>query len=127
MSKLPIMSDANGNHNQAGILCTLPPFFSTEEALELARDLYGLDGTISSLDSERDQNFRIDTPSGDQFVIKIANSAMDPAVLMMQVEALAHIAMVDPELPVPRVLYSRNNLPLSGSRPMTGDPTMSTY
>jgi 4-aminobutyrate aminotransferase-like enzyme/Ser/Thr protein kinase RdoA (MazF antagonist) len=102
------MSDANGNHNQAGILDTQPPFFSTEGVLELARDLYGLGGTISSLDSERDQNFWINTPSGDQFVIKIANSAMDPAILMMQVEALAHIAMVDPELPVPTVLYSRN-------------------
>jgi 4-aminobutyrate aminotransferase-like enzyme/Ser/Thr protein kinase RdoA (MazF antagonist) len=107
MSKLPTMSDANGN-NKPGILGTQPPFFSPEEALEIARDLYGLSGIISSLDSERDQNFRIDTSSGDQFVIKIANSAMDPAVLMMQVEALAHIAMVDPELPVPRVLYSRN-------------------
>jgi len=108
MSKMPIISDTNGNYNQAGILGTQPPFFSTEEALELARDLYGLDGTISQLDSERDQNFRIDTPSGDQFVIKIANSAMDPAILTMQAEALAHIAVVDPDLPVPRVLYSRN-------------------
>ena len=108
MSTTRIMSDTDGNNNQAGILNTQPPFFSTEEALDFVRDLYGLDGTISSLDSERDQNFRIDTPSGDQFVIKIANSAMDPAVLMMQVEALAHIVMVDPELPVPRVLYSRN-------------------
>jgi 4-aminobutyrate aminotransferase-like enzyme/Ser/Thr protein kinase RdoA (MazF antagonist) len=102
------MSDANGSSNQAGILATQPPFFSNEGVLELARDLYGLDGSISALDSERDQNFRIDTPSGDQFVIKIANSAMDPAILMMQVEALAHIATVDPELPVPRVVYSRN-------------------
>jgi 4-aminobutyrate aminotransferase-like enzyme/Ser/Thr protein kinase RdoA (MazF antagonist) len=108
MSKSPIVSDTNGNYNQAGILSTQPPFFSHEEVLELARDLYGLGGTLSSLDSERDQNFRIDTPSGDQFVIKIANSAMDPAVLMMQIEALAHIAMVDPGLPVPRVHYSRN-------------------
>jgi 4-aminobutyrate aminotransferase-like enzyme/Ser/Thr protein kinase RdoA (MazF antagonist) len=102
------MSDVNDNDNRAGVFNSQPPCFSTAEVLEFARDLYGLDGTISQLESERDQNFRIDTPSGDQFVIKIANSAMDPAILMMQVEALAHIAMVDPELPVPRVLYSRN-------------------
>ena len=108
MSKIPTMSDTNGNDNQAGILGTQPPCFTNGEVLEFARDLYGLNGTISPLDSERDQNFRIDTPSGDQFVIKIANSATDQAILMMQVEALAHIAMVDPELPVPRVLYSRN-------------------
>jgi 4-aminobutyrate aminotransferase-like enzyme/Ser/Thr protein kinase RdoA (MazF antagonist) len=108
MSKIPDMSDTNGNDNRAAILNTQPPSFSTADVLEFARDLYGLDGAISLLGSERDQNFRIDTPSGDQFVIKIANSAIDPAILMMQVEALAHIAMVDPELPVPRVLYSRN-------------------
>jgi 4-aminobutyrate aminotransferase-like enzyme/Ser/Thr protein kinase RdoA (MazF antagonist) len=120
MSTTHIMSDADGNHNQARILDTQPPFFSPEEALELARDLYGLDGTISSLNSERDQNFRIDTLSGDQFVIKIANSAMDPAVLMMQVEALAHIALVDPELPVPRVLNSRNESALERIRANDG-------
>ena len=108
MSKIPTMSDTNGNDNQAGILGTQPPCLTNGEVLEFARDLYGLGGTISPLDSERDQNFRIDTPSGDQFVIKIANSATDQAILMMQVEALAHIAMVDPDLPVPRVLYSRN-------------------
>ncbi len=101
------MSDTNDTYNQAEILSTQPPIFTTEEVIELASDLYGLSGTISRLESERDQNFRIDTPSGDQFVLKIANSAVDPAVLMMQIEALAHIAMVDPELPVPRVRYSQ--------------------
>ncbi|NOR90678.1 MAG: aminotransferase class III-fold pyridoxal phosphate-dependent enzyme [Anaerolineales bacterium] len=116
MSKTPTMSDSNGNDNQAGILDTQPPCFTNGEVLEFARDLYGLGGTISQLDSERDQNFRIDTPNGDQFVIKIANSATDPAILMIQVEALAHIAMVDPELPVPRVLYSRNKSALERIR-----------
>lgn len=116
MSKILTMSDTNGNDNQAGILDTRPPCFTTGGVLEFAKDLYGLDGTISPLDSERDQNFRIDTPSGDQFVIKIANSATDPAILMMQVEALAHIAMVDPELPVPSVLNSRNESALERIR-----------
>ena len=78
----------------------------------LAQDLYTLSGDISPLDSERDQNFRIDTPGGDQFVIKIANHAVDPATLMLQVKALAHIAVVDPELPVPRVLFSRTEAAL---------------
>ena len=108
MSKKPFTSDTAGNYNQAAILGTQPPRFSTDEVSVIAQELYGLDGTIAPLDSERDQNFRIDTPGGDPFVIKIANSAVDPATLMMQVEALAHIAIVDPELPVPKVLFSRN-------------------
>lgn len=107
-----MMSDSNKYYNQAGILNTLPPHFSAAEASNLAGDLYGLNGTISQLDSERDQNFRIDTPSGDQFVLKISNSAMDPAILKMQLKALTHITIVDPELPVPRVLYSRNEIAL---------------
>jgi Ser/Thr protein kinase RdoA (MazF antagonist) len=108
------------NDKQAGILDTQPPGFSPGEALQIARDLYGLDGKVSPLDSERDQNFLLDTPSGDQFVLKIANSAMDPAILMMQVEALEHIAVVDPELPVPRVLYSRNSSSLERIQAIDG-------
>ncbi len=120
MSKIPIPSDTAGNYNQAAILGTEPPRFSTEEVSAFARNLYGLDGTLAPLDSERDQNFRIDTPNGDQFVIKIANSAVDPEILKMQVEALAHIAIVDPELPVPRVLYSRNELALERIQAIDG-------
>jgi 4-aminobutyrate aminotransferase-like enzyme/Ser/Thr protein kinase RdoA (MazF antagonist) len=112
MSKTLSLPDAHGSSNEVGILETRPPHFSTEEVSKLARDIYGLDGAISPLDSERDQNFRIETPSEGQFTIKIANSAMDPAILLMQLEALAHIASVDPRLPVPRVRYSRNNAAL---------------
>jgi Ser/Thr protein kinase RdoA (MazF antagonist) len=112
MSKIPIQSDTKGNFNQAEILATPPPHFEPEGIAQIVQDLYGLDGAISPLESERDQNFRIDTPGGDTFVIKIANSSVDPAILMMQVEALAHIALVDPELPVPKVIYSKNETAL---------------
>jgi 4-aminobutyrate aminotransferase-like enzyme/Ser/Thr protein kinase RdoA (MazF antagonist) len=54
----------------------------------------------------------LETLTGEGFVIKISNSAMDPAVLSMQVQAMEHIAKVDPELPVPRVLKSRNGTTL---------------
>ncbi|MFC2025569.1 aminotransferase class III-fold pyridoxal phosphate-dependent enzyme [Chloroflexota bacterium] len=100
------------NFNQAGILETRPPGFSTGKVLEIVGALYGISGSISSLDSERDQNFLIDSLTGDQFVIKISNSAMDPAVLELQAAALEHIAKVDPDLPVPRVILSRNGLAL---------------
>ena len=41
-------------------------------------------------------------------MIKIANSAEDPAVIDLQMKALQYIAAVDPELAVPRVLLSRD-------------------
>lgn len=112
------MSDTN--NIQPSILDTQPPGFSEVEALQISWDLYGLDGNISPLDSERDQNFLLDTPNGDQFVVKISNSAMDRAVLMMQVEALDHIAVVDPELPVPGILYSRKNSALEQIQAIDG-------
>jgi len=107
-----MMSDPNHNFNQAGILENQPPGFSTGQVVKIAKALYGLTGKFSPLDSERDQNFLIEISNGAQFVLKIANSATDSAVLKMQVEALQHIAKVDPELPVPRVFYSRNGLSL---------------
>jgi 4-aminobutyrate aminotransferase-like enzyme/Ser/Thr protein kinase RdoA (MazF antagonist) len=114
------MADTNGTYNQAGILSTQPPAFSTDEVQEIARDLYGLDGSFTPLDSERDQNFRIDTTNGDQFVVKIANSDVDPGILMMQIEALDHIGIVDPKLPVPRVCYSRNESALERTQASDG-------
>ncbi len=95
------------------MLAAQPPGFSTQKAAEIALDFYGLSGTISPLDSERDQNFLLDSPAGERFVIKISNRAADPAVLEMQLNALEHIARVDPGLPVPRVIYSRDKLALT--------------
>jgi 4-aminobutyrate aminotransferase-like enzyme/Ser/Thr protein kinase RdoA (MazF antagonist) len=104
------MATENQDLYQGDILETQSPDFPIEKVIDIANRLYGLTGKLSSLDSERDQNFRIRTETGDQFVIKIANSAEVPAVIDMQIKALEHIAMVDPELPVPKVLISRNEL-----------------
>jgi 4-aminobutyrate aminotransferase-like enzyme/Ser/Thr protein kinase RdoA (MazF antagonist) len=104
------MSNASHYPGQNELLETPAPGFTAEEVKEVARKLYGLSGALSPLDSERDQNFRIITEAGDQFVIKIANNAEDAAVIDMQARALQHIARVDPGLPVPRVLSSRNGL-----------------
>jgi 4-aminobutyrate aminotransferase-like enzyme/Ser/Thr protein kinase RdoA (MazF antagonist) len=92
------------------ILETQSPNLTNNEVKKLAKDLFGLSGKLFPLDSERDLNFRIDTITGEQYVIKIANSAEDQAVIDMQIKGLEHIKKVDPELPVPRVLYSRNGL-----------------
>ena len=48
---------------------------------------------------------RIDTDRG-RFVLKVANRAEGPAVIGLQVAALEHLAQVDPDLPVPRVVHS---------------------
>src|SRR4029079_2018838 len=68
------------------------PSFKAEDAREVAHRVFGVDGEVSSLPSERDQNFLLQTNGGDRFVLKIANAADGRALLDAQNEALAHIA-----------------------------------
>ena len=88
--------------------CILPEF-TLEQASELARDLYGLDGRLKPLDGERDLNFLVD--SGDErFVFKIANIEESPAMLECQHEVFERIreAAVFPKVATARV-SSRGN------------------
>ncbi|HEY2848871.1 MAG TPA: aminotransferase class III-fold pyridoxal phosphate-dependent enzyme [Gemmatimonadaceae bacterium] len=65
------------------------PQFTTQDAERLARELYGVTATARSLTSERDQNFHLRAASGEQFVLKIANSIEDSRFLEAQREAMA--------------------------------------
>jgi len=67
------------------------PRFSDRDAVRLARDLFGLDGSVRELPSERDQNFRLTTEAGERFVLKIANVTERREVLEFQNDALKHI------------------------------------
>ena len=79
-----------------------PPQFTPEMVRELLRERYGLEGELTPLDSERDQNLRIATAEGS-WVVKIANAAESAAFVELQQVVLEHIARVDPALPVPRI------------------------
>jgi 4-aminobutyrate aminotransferase-like enzyme/Ser/Thr protein kinase RdoA (MazF antagonist) len=70
---------------------------------DIARDLFGLDGTVHLLDSERDQNALVEI-GGGRFTIKVANTAEAAGTLDFESAALSHVAAVDPDLPVPRVI-----------------------
>ena len=77
-------------------------------AQQLAAEHYGLPATAHRLDSERDQNFRLKTLDGREYVLKIANPSEDRAVTNLQTEALVQLAAVDPDLPVPRIFPALN-------------------
>lgn len=66
-------------------------------------EIYGLKGTWRRLGGEREQNYRLVTADGDQFVVKIASLDEPTDSLEFQIEALQHVATVDPGFPVPRV------------------------
>lgn len=87
-------------------LATPPPAFSLEDARRIAQSIFGLDVSVSPLDSERDQNVRLDTPAGSSFVLKISNFADKLGPLEMQIEATLHIARHDPGLPVMQPLQT---------------------
>src|SRR5712691_2229632 len=63
------------------------------------------------LASERDRNFRLDEPSGRSFLLKLQNPADRVSVVEMQTQALWHVARLDPELPVMRVVPAADGGP----------------
>jgi 4-aminobutyrate aminotransferase-like enzyme/Ser/Thr protein kinase RdoA (MazF antagonist) len=82
------------------VLEARPPDVPLELAVEIARTVFGVEGNATSLDGERDRNFRIDGTAGS-FVLKVANPA-DPAdVVEMQVLAMEHALRADTALPTP--------------------------
>ena len=83
-----------------------PALEMAEVARLLQRD-YGLTGALTSLVSERDQNFRLDAGE-KRFVLKIANAAEDVSFLTLQNAALDHIAQTDPTLGVQRLVPAQN-------------------
>jgi len=66
------------------------PRFTVDRAVSLAADLYNLHATAESLPSERDQNFLLTDLSGERFVLKIANSLEDQALLQAESDAMMH-------------------------------------
>jgi Ser/Thr protein kinase RdoA (MazF antagonist) len=66
------------------------PRFTVDRARFLAAELYNLHATAESLPSERDQNFLLTDVSGQRFVLKVANSLEDQALLQAQSDAMMH-------------------------------------
>ena len=85
---------------------SFPPRLSLEQATTLALNVYGLHAVAMQLPSERDQNFKLTTPAGERFVLKIANAAEDTAMLDAENEAMACVAHATNLCPT--VLSSRN-------------------
>jgi 4-aminobutyrate aminotransferase-like enzyme/Ser/Thr protein kinase RdoA (MazF antagonist) len=90
----------------SSVLESAPPQFTAVEAARIAADLFGVEGTASALGSERDQAFLLDD-GGSGAVLKISNPSEDEAVLDLEDAAIAHVAAVDPDLPVARPLAPR--------------------
>ncbi len=87
----------------SAILTSPPPAFALTEIAGIARSLYGLGGTLSPLDSERDQNVKLLEADGTAWTLKIANALEQAERLEFQCDMLQHLAAIDPSLPVPHI------------------------
>ena len=90
------------------MLTTTPPSFSAADGISVAADFYGIQASVTPLDSERDQNFRLDSNDGQRYTLKISNAAEQVQVVDFQNRALVHIEQQDASLPVPRVVPALN-------------------
>jgi len=90
-------------------LSSPPPALTREDVAQALAARYGLTGTLSPLHGERDLNFRLDTPDGGIFALKVVNrheSAEETALLTAM---MVHVDT--PGLPVARVVRDRDGAP----------------
>lgn len=81
---------------------------SAEDAVRLARELYGLEAQAFPLPSEYDDNYRLETPGRGARVLKIMHPTRDAGFVDMQCAALRMIGERDPGLPVAQVILDRS-------------------
>ena len=78
------------------------------EAAQVLAELYGIAGELSRLDAEKDDSFRVVVDGRNHSVLKVSNPH-DPAdELDFQLELLTRVARIDPSIPVPGVIPSRD-------------------
>ena len=83
-------------------LITEVPSVPKSHAAKAAREIFGLEGKLKPLVSDRDTNFHLATEQGD-FILKFFHPDEDPGVIDFQTQGLLHIQKQAPDLPVPHV------------------------
>ena len=68
-------------HSLTRTLESDPPRFTSSAAEHIALSNFGIEAQAESLDSERDQNFRLRSVTGTQYVLKIANAEEEPSAI----------------------------------------------
>ena len=68
------------------------PEVEPEEVLGAVRSLYELDGRLSPLPGERDQNFLLETGDGRRYVVKVSSPEEPDPILRFETEMLVKLA-----------------------------------
>nr|WP_246048964.1 phosphotransferase [Brenneria rubrifaciens] len=84
------------------------PQVSCQQAAEIAWQLYGVRGDVNLLPGERDLNFCLTVSPDQRYMLKVINAAESAEVSHFQSALLLHIAQQAPDLPIPRVIMTRD-------------------
>jgi len=84
------------------------PNFTEQNAADLALQYYGLHAAARQLPGERDRNFYLQSDTGGEFVLKIANATERREILDLQNQAMQHLAERAPALKIPRVCSNKD-------------------
>ena len=76
-------------------------------AAKLMGQHYEIEGDLSPLTAELDENFRVRTTSGDDAIFKIFGSSRAEEAASLLAATLAYLERTAPDLPVPRVMAGR--------------------
>lgn len=84
------------------------PQVACRQAADIAWQQYGLRGEIRLLQGERDLNFCLTVSPAQRYMLKVINAAESAQVSHFQTSLLQHIAQQAPDLPIPRVVMTRD-------------------
>ncbi|MFI6086275.1 aminotransferase class III-fold pyridoxal phosphate-dependent enzyme [Streptomyces sp. NPDC051217] len=93
---------------RTALLLEPAPAIGAQAAAGILRTRFGIEATLTPLRSERDSNFLAVATDGRHLILKVSNSADEPAVIDMENAAMRHVEAVDPAFPIPRILPDRN-------------------
>lgn len=93
--------------NHSSLANRNPPQFELSQIKSLVQELYGLEGSFTALNSERDLAWLIRNDDGPQGVIKISNAQEPEGIVDLQIKAVDHILEQEPTLVVPPVITTR--------------------
>lgn len=82
-----------------------PPAVPVRQLERAVQQQFGLNGEYAPLVSERDQNFQLTAPGGDEYIVKVTSLAEPPSVSEFQIAALRHLELRD--VLVPSVIETR--------------------
>lgn len=88
------------------VIAAAPPSLDEATVLRTLKDAYGLSGSLRALISERDQNFRLESPIGERYVVKIANECEPAEITDFQVQVLRHLESSACPVPVPHIMQT---------------------